>query len=73
MFITKAKCKNGSMKFLLTHSLQYYFFSGMIGASYAYTTPEVIENYEERWNMFIANLDVTSDDSFSIIGNSGLE
>ena len=59
------------MKFILT-LFAILFFSGMIGASYAYTTPEVIENYEERWNIFTANLDVTSDDSFSIIGNSGL-
>ena len=42
----------------------------MIGASYAYTTPEFIENYEERWSIFTAIMDVTSDDSFSIIGNS---
>jgi len=59
------------MKFLLSF-LAILFFSGMIGASYAYTTPEFIENYEERWNFFTANLDVTSDDSFSIIGNSGM-
>jgi predicted secreted protein with PEFG-CTERM motif len=44
----------------------------MIGASYAYTTPEFIENYEERWSIFTATMDVTSDDSFSIIGNSGM-
>ena len=49
-----------SMKFLLSF-LAILFFSGMIGASYA-----------EKNELFTANLDVTSDDSFSIIGNSGL-
>ncbi len=48
------------MKFLLSF-LAILFFSGMIGASYA-----------EKNELFTANLDVTSDDSFSIIGNSGL-
>jgi predicted secreted protein with PEFG-CTERM motif len=59
------------MKFLLSF-FAILFFSGMIGASYAYTTPEFIENYEERWSIFTATMDVTSDDSFSIIGNSGM-
>ena len=57
------------MKLLLSF-FAILFFSGMIGASYAYTTPEFIENYEERWSIFTAIMDVTSDDSFSIIGNS---
>ena len=48
------------MKFLLSF-FAILFFSGMIGASYA-----------EKNELFTANLDVTSDDSFSIIGNSGL-
>ena len=48
------------MKFLLSF-FAILFFSGMIVASYA-----------EKNDPFTANLDVTSDDSFSIIGNSGM-
>tara|TARA_Y100000996_G_scaffold340557_1_gene277707 strand:+ start:553 stop:1365 length:813 start_codon:yes stop_codon:yes gene_type:complete len=47
-------------------------FSGIIGTSYAYTTPEQIENYEERWKILSADLNIISDTSFSITGNSGL-
>ncbi len=59
------------MKFLYLFSAMI-LFSGIIGTSYAYTTPEQIENYEERWKILSADLNIISDTSFSITGNSGL-
>ena len=59
------------MKFLIYFSA-IILFSGIIGTSYAYTTPEQIENYEERWKILSADLNIISDTSFSITGNSGL-
>ena len=59
------------MNFLIVFS-SIILFSGLIGASYASTVPEVIENYEERWKILSANLDITSDNSFLITGNSGV-